>query len=86
MNVRKSQTFLLILFIFGVIVIGATIAILSQPLGITYDATYNDSAVSEDIYQQFFTQSKTIWLWAPIFLIIPLVLWIFQKINEEALP
>ena len=81
--IRKSQPFVLLLYILAIIIIGVAFAILSQPMGQMYNANYAQDAVQDDIYQNFFTRTRTIFIWLPLLLIVPTIIWLFIKAQEK---
>lgn len=83
MIVRHSQAYTVAVFLLGIIVIGFTISILMKPMNEVYNRTYNDSSIQEDIYQDFYTRSNTIWIWLPVILAFPYIFWILIKAHEK---
>lgn len=80
---KKAQAFAILIFIIALIVIGLAMSILMKPMKVVYDKTYQDDAVQEDVYQEFYTRSKTVWIWLPFMLGIPLVIWVLIKAHEK---
>ena len=80
---KKAQAFAIIIFLIGLLVIGLAISVLMKPMQTIYDNTYNATTVQDDVYQEFFTRSKTVWIWLPFILGIPLVVWVLIKAHEK---
>jgi len=80
---NKAQAFAIIIFLIGIIIIGLAISVLMKPMQTIYDKTYNASEVQDDVYQQFYTRTKTVWIWLPFILGIPLVVWVLIKAHEK---
>ena len=80
---KKAQAFVLLIFFIGLIVIGLGISVIMKPMQTVYDHTYNRTDVMDDTYQQFFTRSKTVWVWLPFILAIPLIIWVLIKAHER---
>lgn len=83
MKVRHSQAYIVAVFLLGIVLIGFTITVLMKPVGDTYNRTYNQSSVQEDIYQEFYTRTHTIWIWLPVILAFPFIFWILLKAHER---
>jgi len=83
MKVRNSQPFVMIIFIISIIIIGMAYVILQQPLSTTYDYAYNDSNLNDQVYQTFFMQMKTIWIWVLFPIVIALIWWSVMKSIEK---
>lgn len=83
MNIRKGQPYVVLIYILAVIIIGFATAILMMPMGQMYNHNYDDPAVQEDIYQTFFTRSRTLFIWLPLLLIVPTILWMLIKAQEK---
>jgi len=83
MEIRKSQAFVIIIFLMGLLILGLAISILMKPLGEVYNDTYNKTSVQDDDYQQFFTRSKTVWQWSPLLLVLGMIIWVLIKTHEK---
>ena len=83
MKVRHSQAYTVAVYLLGIVIIGLAISVLMKPVGQVYNHSYNKTAVQEDIYQNFYTRSTTIWIWLPVILAFPFIFWIFRKAHER---
>ena len=81
--IRKGQPYVILLYILGIIIIGFTFAILSKPMGDVYNINYDKASAQEDIYQNFFTRSRTLFIWIPLLLIVPTIIWMLIKAQER---
>jgi glucan phosphoethanolaminetransferase (alkaline phosphatase superfamily) len=72
---RKGQAYIFLMFIAALIITGFLISIMMAPMKMVYDSSANLSSVQEDVYQNFYTQSVTIWIWTPGILVVGFILW-----------
>lgn len=80
---KKAQAFTFLIFIIGILILGLAISALMKPMKTVYDSTYNKSDVMDADYQQFYTRTKTVWIWLPFILGIPMVAWVLIKAHEK---
>lgn len=80
---RQSQPYIFLLFIVAIIVLGIAISVLMKPVSDIYNWTHNETIVQQDDYQEFFTRSRTLWIWLPVILAIGLVIWAFIKAHQK---
>jgi hypothetical protein len=72
---KKSQAYIFLMFILALIITGFLISIMMAPMKMVYDSSVNQTSVQEDVYQNFYTQSVTIWIWTPGILVVGFILW-----------
>jgi H+/Cl- antiporter ClcA len=80
---KKGQLFVLLVYLLGIVIIGLTMVVLSGPMKTIFDDVANDPQVQDEDYQTFYTRTKTIWLWLPLMLIFPMILWSLSKPHER---
>ena len=83
-NFKHSQAFIVIILLLSLFVFGLVYVILSKPMQVVYDYTYNDSAVQGDqVYQDFYIRSVTVWKNVLVFGIIALLVWAIIEIQRK---
>jgi hypothetical protein len=82
-EIRKGAAYIVILYIIALIIIGLTFSILMKPMKVVYDSSVVNENVQDDVYQDFFTKSRTLFVWLPMLIIIPIMIWIFIKSHEK---
>lgn len=80
---RKSSGYVVIVYVVAMIIIGLAFSVLMQPLGVVYDSSSTHEAVQDDVYQQFFTRSRTIFVWLPLLIGLPLIIWILLESHNK---
>ena len=83
MEIRKGQPYVLLLYVMGILMIGFAFAILMNPLGTVYNNNHDKEIVQGEDYQQFFTRSRSLFLWLPLILLIPTFFWALSKAQEK---
>lgn len=83
MKIRKGQPYIAVVYILGILMLGFTFAVLYTPMKEVFDDSYKNEHVQEDEYQQFYLRSRTAFLWLPVLLAIPMLVWFFIKANEK---
>jgi len=83
MKLRQSQAYIIFIMLVGILVIGFTISIVMKPVSDIYNMKYNETEVSDDVYQDFFTRSKTVWVWSPVVIGIGIFIWGLIKANQQ---
>jgi len=81
---KKSQAFVVLIFLIGMIIIGLTISILMKPMKAVHDETYQNEAVQDEVYQQFYTRTQTMWVWLPMIIGLGMVMWTLIKAHERS--
>ena len=81
-NVRKGSTFVIIIFILAIFIIGFAYSILQEPVNQIYNNEYNKSTLQDEEYQLFFRRAKTIWMWAIPISFIPVLIWMINEGNK----
>jgi len=80
---KKSQLFILLVYLLGIIIIGLTIVVLSGPMKSIFEDVANDPQTQDEDYQTFYTRTRTIWIWLPLMLIFPIIIWSLTKPHER---
>jgi hypothetical protein len=80
---KKSQLFVIFVYVLGIIMIGLTVMVLMGPMKNLFDRSVTDADSQDADMQQFYVRSKTIWIWLPIALIFPMIAWAFSKSHER---
>jgi hypothetical protein len=80
---KHQQAFVVIILLLSLFVFGLVYVILSKPMQVVYDYTYNDSAVQDQDYQTFFIRSVTVWENVLVFGIISLLIWAIIEIQRK---
>ena len=80
---KNSQAFVLIVFLIAIFVLGFAYVTLSKPMQYTYNEFYNDTDTQDQVYQDFFIRSKTIWQWITLPIAISLILWAIIEIQKK---
>jgi len=80
---KKAQAFVFIVFLIAIFVLGFAYVTLSKPMQYTYNEFYNDTDVQDQVYQDFFIRSKTIWTWITLPISIGLILWVMIEIQKK---
>lgn len=83
MRIRKGQPYIVLIYLAGLIILGFAFAVLLTPVSEVYDHSYDHDEVQGDIYQQFFTRGKSLFLWLPLILALPLLIWVLVKAQEK---
>lgn len=81
--IRKGAPWIVLLYIVAIIILGVAYSVLMEPARVVYDASYVHENVQDDVYQDFFTKSRTVFLWLPLLLIVPIILWMIIKAHEK---
>ena len=79
---KQGSAFIWFIFIVSVIILGFGYSVLMKPVEVTYNLVYNDLNVSAQVYQDFFTMSKTIWMWTPLVIVLCLFFWAILRLHE----
>jgi len=82
-SIRKSSPWIAVVYIIAIIMIGFAFSVLMKPAKVVYDASYVNENVQDDIYQNFYTRSRTVFVWLPLIVAIPVLLWILIKSHEK---
>lgn len=80
---KKSQAYVILIFLISILVLGFVISLLMKPVKDIYNETHDDEAVQDDVYQQFFVRSKTVWMWSPFILGLGILAWTILKSHER---
>lgn len=83
MNYRKSQPYVALVYLLGILIVGFAFAVLLMPLRTVYDMNYVKEDAQDSDLQLFFVRSKTVFMWLPFLLILPTILWFLTKSNER---
>ena len=83
MNYKKAQTFVIFVYLLGLIIIGFAFFVIMGPMQMIFDDSVTDEDTQDADLQQFYIRSRTIWIWLPIALIFPMIVWIFSKTHER---
>jgi len=83
MKIRNGQPFVFIVFILAIFIVGFAFVVLEKPLEVTYNKYYNDTDVSDDVYQTFYTRTKTMWEWMLLPIGIMLIVWVVVKMQQR---
>jgi len=82
-QLRQSSGFVWIVFVLFVLLFGFVYVVMMKPVGILYNLNYNQSELSEQVYQDFFIRSKSIWLILPLPILLSMIIWSIIKIQEK---
>jgi len=85
MKLKQSSPFIWFALVLIIFIVGFSYAILMVPLQKTYNQFYNDSDLDEQVYQTFYTRSKTIWYWFPLITIFALIFWALIQIHIKTM-
>jgi len=83
MKLRQSSAFVWMIFILFIIIFGFAYSILMKPTSVLYNKFYNDSDLTDQTYQTFFTRSQTIWIWFPLAAVFSMIIWSIIKMQER---
>ena len=83
MKIRNSQPFVFIVFVLAIFIVGFAFVVLDKPLEVVYNKFYNDSDLTDDVYQTFFTRTKTMWEWMLLPIGIMLIIWVIVKMQQK---
>lgn len=72
---RNGQPFVFLVVLVGLLVMGLAIAVLMKPLNVVYNHMYTQPELQEDIYQNFFIKSQTVWSWLAGIFGFGIILW-----------
>lgn len=82
--IRKSQTFNIVVYVLGLIVLGFAFLVIMKPLGMLHDSVYNDPNLSDDVYQIFFIKTQTIWKWILPVLAAVMIIWLLVEAQKKS--
>jgi len=83
MEIKKNHGFVYVVFILGIFVIGLAWVLLSRPMQYTYDTAYNSTYLEDEVYQEFFIRTKTIWSWILLPIGLALIIGSILKIMQR---
>ena len=83
LSIRKSQPFIYLVFLLALFIFGLIIVLLSEPLSLVHDSYYNDTELSDNVYQTFYQRSTTIWYWILLPAIICMIIWFSIQVSEK---
>jgi len=83
MLIRKSQPYVFLVIIGGLIMVGFSMAILHGLVAYFYNASFADSSLIDPVYQTFFRRTKTLWVSLPVFIGIGLFIWGIIKAHQR---
>lgn len=83
LRVLQQAAFVWFIFLVFIIMFGFLYGVLMKPVSDIHNMFYNDSALSDDVYQTFFLRTQTIWYWFPLIAVMVLIIWAFLKTQED---
>lgn len=82
-KIRNSQAFIILILILGLLVVGLMFSIVMKPVNITYNDNVDKEDLQEEVYQTFFTRTRTIWIWLPVVAGIVLIFWAYIESHKR---